>query len=60
MSLGYEIIFLTASAPPPPPPPPTHQSYSTTRESLLKGQEQYVAYGEHQVTSFGQLTLYEV
>ena len=43
MSLGYEIIFLTASAPPPP------IIQHPTRESLLKGQEQHVAFSEHQV-----------
>ena len=41
MSLGEKIIFLTVSAPP--------QSYSTIRESLLKGQEQHVAFSEDQV-----------
>ena len=46
MSLGYEIIFLTASAPRPPPPPIIQHP---TRESLLKGQEQHVAFSEHQV-----------
>ena len=44
MSLGYEIIFLTASAPRPPP-----IIQHPTRESLLKGQEQHIAFSEHQV-----------